>query len=141
MSAPLPACAASHRTGLAHALLREIAWLLNRLNETGEEGAIDLRSLPMTDADREELKELLGSGEVSANLEVAGASSVEETGFAGVWWVRHFAGDERVVSEQIVVTRVPEILIAHRDDITAASKRIMEIIEAEPSAVAKETTP
>ena len=54
-------------TGMAQSLLREIAQHLERLARTGARHAIDLRSLPMTRADREELEALLGRGEVAAD--------------------------------------------------------------------------
>ena len=44
------------RTGLADSLMQEIAQRLAALAQTGETSAIDLRSLPMTSADRAELE-------------------------------------------------------------------------------------
>ena len=122
---------AAHKTGLADAVLREIAGLLRRLIETGEEGAIDLRSLPMTDADRHQLKTRLGAGEVHATLDVAGSSTVEETAIPGVWWVRHEGADGRVANEQIAVTRIPAILISHPDDLAVGAVRLQELISAD----------
>ena len=77
------------RTGMAESLLQEVARLLERLAGSGETSAIDLRSLPMTEGDRNELAERLGSGEVRILFDVAGTSEAWETAYAGVWWVRH----------------------------------------------------
>ena len=82
-------CMTNQSTGMAWSILTEIHQLLKALSEKGEAGSIDLRSLPMTDADREQLEEILGRGEVRAELELAGVSEVWETAYAGVWWVRH----------------------------------------------------
>ncbi len=118
----------AHLTGLADAVLQEIAGLLERLIETGEEGAIDLRSLPMTDADRDELKVRLGTGEVCATLNVAGPSTIEEAAISGVWWVRHEGEGGRVASEQICVTRIPAILMTQPEDLAVGVARLHALI-------------
>jgi hypothetical protein len=48
-------CGHGLRTGMADAVLREIAALLVRFAATGEPGAIDIKSLPLTPADLAEL--------------------------------------------------------------------------------------
>jgi hydrogenase-1 operon protein HyaF len=125
-----PASLTATRTGMARSLLHEIARHLSKLEGCGEASAIDLRSLPMTQADREELEELLGCGDVDITLKAAGKSEIWETRFSGVWWVRHFSGDDRIAAETIEITSIPEILIAHRSDISAASKRLEREISA-----------
>ncbi|MBK5951164.1 hypothetical protein CH339_00195 [Rhodobium orientis] len=117
---------------LAMALLREISAALADYLETGETAVIDLKSLPMLDADRDALADLLGEGEVTATLNVAGESEVRETGYAGVWWVRHFGADRKLAAEQIEITAVPEILLAHRDDIAAAADRLAASLKTDP---------
>ena len=117
---------------LAMALLREISAALAAYVETGQTAVIDLKSLPMLDADRAALADLLGDGEVTATLDVAGESEVRETGYAGVWWVRHFGADRRLAAEQIEITAIPEILLAHRDDIAAAADRLAETLKIDP---------
>ncbi len=115
-------------SGFAEAVLREIPNLMQRLLETGETGIIDLRSLPMSDWDRQELAARLGEGEVKAIANVGGVSTLSETQFAGVWWVRHEGADGRVAAEQVVVARAPEFLLAHPSDISAAQRRLSEIL-------------
>jgi hydrogenase-1 operon protein HyaF len=117
------------RTGMAQSLLREVAGALNALAAERTETAIDLRSLPMTAADRDELETTLGQGEVSVTLTAAGRSEIWETRFAGVWWVRHFGGDGRVATEAIEVTLLPAMLAAHPDDVTAAGQRLATELE------------
>jgi hydrogenase-1 operon protein HyaF len=123
-------CCAGETTGIADAIMSEIATLLDQFAETGEGIAVDLRGLPMTDADRALLEHRLGRGEVSAAIDVAGISEVWETAYSGVWWVRHRGSDNRIVSEEIVVTRVPAILMSHEDDVRDAARRLREDIAA-----------
>ena len=119
-------CLSGKHTGMAWSILAEIGQLLEALSANGEAGSIDLRSLPMTDADREQLEELLGRGEVQADLDLAGASEVWETSYAGVWWIRHKGAGDKIASEEIAVTAVPEILITHPVDIEAAATRLRD---------------
>jgi len=123
---------AGFRTGMAAAVLQEITQLLAKLADTGAAGSIDLRSLPMTDADRDELEERLGRGEVQADLSVAGNSQVWETGYSGVWWIRHLGAGDKIAAEEIAVTNVPEILVSHSADIATAALRIRRDLAEEP---------
>jgi hydrogenase-1 operon protein HyaF len=122
------------KSDIAEAVLRELPALMQRLLECGEAGIIDLRSLPMTDWDRQQLAAKLGEGEIRAFANVGGASTVIETKFSGVWWIRHEGADGRVAAEHLAVTRVPEFLLAHPADIAAARIRLSEILgpSAEP---------
>jgi hydrogenase-1 operon protein HyaF len=114
---------------MAHSVLTEVARLLEALAVEGRSGAVDLRSLPLTDADRAQLSELLGPGEVTAELDVGGRSTVRETAYAGVWWVTHRGAGDRVASEEIAVCPVPSILVAHPADIAAAARRIQKTLD------------
>ncbi len=119
-----PSDGPSARSGLVQAALDEVAALLADLATGGAGGAIDLRSLPLAEADRAELGALLGHGEVEVRLAIGGTSDVYETAYAGVWWLRHRAADGSVSSEQIAVTPVPDIIPADPTDIRAASVRL-----------------
>ena len=122
---------------LALAVFAEIATALARLAETGEETLIDLRSLPLAPGDLERLAEMLGDGEVRCDLDVAGRSEVRETGFSGVWWIRHFGADDAIAVEEITVARIPEILLAHPDDVARAARRMADAVSA-PASTADE---
>lgn len=117
-------CQTTLNTGMAWSLLSEVHTLLKRFADTGERGAVDLRGLPLTSADREQLEELLGRGEVRCTLSLMGRTEVWETAFPGVWWVRHLGAQDRISSENLEITNVPDILLAHPDDITAAAIRL-----------------
>lgn len=114
----------------AESLIREIEHLLGVLADTGEGGAIDLRSLPMTDEDRAGLEVFLGQGEVDARLTTAGGSEVRETKYPGVWWICHRGADGRISSEIIEITLIPEILKTHMDDLPGGLKRLKEDIKS-----------
>lgn len=127
---------------LSDAVFAELAHALTRLAETGEETVVDLRSLPFGEAERDALRERLGKGEVACELEVAGRSEVHETGFSGIWWVRHYGGSGEVIVEEVVVARVPEILVSHPEDVAHAARRmgaqIGEIREPQSTAADEE---
>lgn len=121
-------------TGMALSIMAEVARMLEALADNGETGSIDLRSLPLTDADREQLEELMGRGEVKAELEVSGDSTVWETSYPGAWWVCHRGAGGKISSEEISICPVPAILAAHPADIEAAANRIKNAIaELNPS--------
>jgi hydrogenase-1 operon protein HyaF len=117
--------------GVAAALLHEVADLLERLvADPGFSETIDLHGLPLSDSERAQLRQRLGDGEVDARLEIAGPTRITETAYAGVWWLRHADADDRPVLEQIVVARVPALLLAHADDIADAARRLVVELDA-----------
>ena len=119
---------AADLTGNAQALLGEIAALLQQLLATGEGGAIDLASLPLSPADRAWLEQHLGHGEVEIRLVAAGLSTFNETAHPGVWWVSHHNEAGVRVSELIEVARIPELAIAHPDDVKSGLERLNNLI-------------
>ena len=122
-------CLSDRATGIALSVLSEITNLLEQLAKTGEPASIDLRSLPLSDVDREQLEEVLGHGEVMIELELAGKTEIWETTFPGVWWIRHRGAADKIATEEIAVCRVPEILMTHPVDIEAAAGRLRAELE------------
>ena len=122
-------CLSDRATGMALSVLAEIGRMLEALTESGQEGSIDLRSLPLSDVDRAQLEEVLGRGEVRAELELAGNSEVWETTYPGVWWIRHRGAGDKIATEEISVCAIPEILMTHPVDIKAAAGRLREELE------------
>ena len=108
----------------APALLQEIAVHLARLVETGAPGSVDLRSLPLTPADYAHLAEVLGEGEVSAEVAAAGPTRARETAVHGVWWVSHLNANGEPTAEFIEVCYAPEILKTHPSDAAAALAKL-----------------
>jgi len=122
-------CLDDQVTGMALSVLAEVGRMLETLADSGQENAINLRSLPLTDADRAELEQMLGRGEVRAELDLAGESEVWETNYPGAWWIRHRGAGRKIASEEIAVCRIPEILKTHPVDIEAAALRIRNELE------------
>lgn len=108
------------------AILTEIATLLERVAATGESAAIDLRSLPMSPAERERLAETLDRGEVEIILRADGESLIHETGVQGVWWTEHRDRSGAVIAAFIEIARVPEILIVPGEELTRGAARLRE---------------
>lgn len=104
-------------TGMASAVLAELKDYLSRLANTGQTHTIDLKSLPLTEADINELADHLGVGEVKATISSIGTSSIRETAFSGIWWITHYGDDGKVLGELIEITQIPEILVTHMDEI------------------------
>lgn len=127
-------CMTEQATGMALSVFAEVGRLLETLAESGQAGSIDLRSLPLTDADRGQLEELLGKGEVRVEMELAGPSEIWETSYPGAWWIRHRGAGGKIASEEISVCPVPEILITHAADIAAGSRRLREQLELKNTA-------
>jgi hydrogenase-1 operon protein HyaF len=116
---------ANAANGMSEAVLREVARLLTRLaTEPDFSDAIDLNSLPMGEPERDRLRDRLGYGEVQAALDAAGPTHITETAYSGVWWVHYGDLNGNAALEQIVVARVPELLLAHPSGIHDASARL-----------------
>jgi hydrogenase-1 operon protein HyaF len=112
------------------AILSELVSLLEVLAADASASSIDLRSLPMSPADRAQLQHVLGEGEVQATLTAQGISRIRETRVPGVWWVEHFGQDRELVAESIEVTVIPDILKAAADEIGLAACDLRSRIEA-----------
>jgi hydrogenase-1 operon protein HyaF len=78
---------------------------------------IDLRSLPLAPGEEERIEEILGIGEVRAELDALGLTIVQETRVSGVWLITHRNTDDEVVAKFIEVTRIPAILLAQDEDV------------------------
>lgn len=115
---------AAEPSAMAAAVLKELEALLEQLLQTGEGGSIDLRSLPLSPADRGVLESTLGRGELEIVLEAGGQSRLTETGLPGVWWVRHQDEAGATAAEFIEVAWVPEIVPAHPDDVRDGLERL-----------------
>jgi len=117
-------------TGNVRALLHEIAGLLETWLSDGEASSIDLRSLPLTRGDYDELSVALGTGAVSANVEAIGVSEVRETRYPGVWRVTHHNEAGEVVADLIEVCEVPAILLAPEEDAGNGLIRLREALQS-----------
>ncbi len=115
-------------TGNLVPLLHEIRHALARWVRDGHSHVIDLHGLPMSPDEEQQLLDLLGEGEVAADLTAFGDSEVMETTFAGVWRVTHYNDDDALVGHFIEICDVPEILKAHPDDGQLALEQLDDIL-------------
>lgn len=115
-------------SGFAAALIWETLARLTEFAKTGETATIDLGGLPMSHGDRAALDDFLGRGEVSATIEVIGATEVWETQFPGVWRVRHFGADA-IATDLIEISACPKILLADRRDAENAARNMAKALE------------
>lgn len=107
----------AYSIGNIRALLAEIAARLEKLDQYGETGMIDLNSLPLAPGEYEQLRQTLGQGEVSARIEAIGASEIIETRYPGVWWVTHYNVEGDIVADMLEITTIPEIIKSQPEDI------------------------
>ena len=116
------------RTENLKPLLMEVEQALRELIDSGKETIIDLAAMPFSDQDELDLREFLGSGEVSAIMNAYGPTSIEETGLPGVWWVEHKDAEERRLTLHLEITRVPAILMTPEDDLGNSLSRLQASI-------------
>lgn len=116
-------------SGMAQALFQELAQQLKQLAEKGAVHSIDLFSLPINQQDKLELEQLLGRGEVDITLSTVGESQIFETSFSGIWWIRHYAADELLISEFIEVTWIPDIIKSHPAEVKLSVDAMQKIID------------
>lgn len=112
------------RIAAGQALLHAIASHLEQLLKTGATARIDLRREPLQPDDRALLDRVLGQGGIDATLEALGRTRIRETSVPGVWRVTHYDNASEVVAEFIEVTELPDLLRAHRDDVSSGLERL-----------------
>lgn len=101
------------------ALLAEISTMLEQLLSRGTGSMIDLKSLPLSPLEYEQLRFTLGQGEVTARLEAIGPSEIIETHYPGVWWVTHYNVEGDIIADMIEIASVPGILHSQPEDMRA----------------------
>lgn len=110
------------------AILHELLTKLRELAANGRPEPIDLRRLPLTAADREQLSALLGQGEVKVEIKALGPSKIKETRFPGIWWVDHKNAAGDTVGEAIEIALVPEMLRATSSDAAASTEALVTLL-------------
>jgi hydrogenase-1 operon protein HyaF len=111
--------AEEYSVGSLRALLAEIAALLEKLVHDGTTGSMDLNSLPLAPGEYEQLRQLLGTGEVAVQIEAIGPSEIIETRYPGVWWVTHRNIEGDIIADTLEITAIPAIIRSQPDDIEA----------------------
>lgn len=113
-------------TGNDLPVLHEIRHALIKLLESGEDTTIDLRAIPMAPGEEAKIESILGKGEVTAELDTLGKSSIVETGISGVWLTTHFNAEEEIVSKFIEVCFIPSLLKSQQQDIENGINKLKE---------------
>jgi hydrogenase-1 operon protein HyaF len=113
------------------ALLAEISTMLEQLLSRGTGSMIDLKSLPLSPQEYEQLRLTLGQGEVTARLEAIGLSEIIETHYPGVWWVTHYNVEGDIIADMIEIASVPAILHSQPEDMQAGLERLQAMLEAQ----------
>lgn len=116
------------QTGNVPLLLSEIRHALERLLETGENTALDLRSIPLGPGELDKLLDKLGTGEIKAELNALGPSEIVETAYPGVWRVTHYNENREIMGVFIEVCRIPDLLSALDDDMQEGLKRLEDAL-------------
>ncbi len=123
-------CAADDEiiTGNVGPILNEVRHALSKLLEDGDSTIIDLRAMPMGPGEEQQLESLLGIGEVTANIDAMGLSTINETTFAGVWLVTHRNTENEILGKFIEITRYPSILESQTVDMQSALKALPDLL-------------
>ena len=111
-------------TGNVQPLLHEIRHALQRVAEVDDCTVIDLRSLPLAPGEEQPIESELGRGEIHAELNAEGTTTIRETSYPGVWWVTHANTAQEIVSKFIEVTHCPDLLKSQQDDIEIGLERL-----------------
>ncbi len=124
---------ADYSVGNLSAILSEIASRLEKLAAHNESSLIDLKSLPFSPGEYEQLRIALGRGEISARLDAIGNSEINETQFPGVWWVTHYNVEGDIIADLLEITAIPSILPSQPEDVRGGLARLKQLI-AQPAA-------
>ena len=108
------------------ALLTQISSMLSALINDDMIDSIDIHSLPLLPGEHEAIQTILGQGEVKANFDSLGTTTIYETALAGVWWVTHNNEEGDCIAETIEITTIPAILESQHDDIENACTALQE---------------
>lgn len=119
--------------GNALPVLHQIRHALDRLLLTGEPTRIDLNAMPFGPGDLDRLTSLLGRGEVSARVDAAGPTEVQETAIPGVWLVDYRNADGQRLTLQIEIADIPELLRAPHQDLATAIALLDTRLESDQS--------
>lgn len=120
----------SATTGNVLPLLHELRHALLQFRDDGTEHCIDLNSLPLAVQDYRRLDELLGRGEIHAQLLALGESQITETRIPGIWRIIHYNTEHAVVGRFLEVTGCPAILKTQQQDLGSGIQDLERLIDA-----------
>lgn len=132
--------AVEHVSGNIEPLLHEIGHALEQLLAGGLAAAIDLRSVPLAPGEEGRILDFLGKGEVHAELEAGGLSTVQETRFAGVWVVTHLDPEGEISGRFIEICFIPDIVRSQPADMRESQERLAREVALMRQPAAPRTT-
>ncbi len=100
-------------------ILQQLVEMVKELKQQEEPSHIDLLQLPLSTDELLKLWEILGEGEIHAEVEHLGISRIYSTSVPAVWRVTHFDDNDEVLSDFLEVSYCPEIMITHDEDINS----------------------
>ena len=121
----------SYMTGNVKPLLHEIYHALNKLLESGDPTTIDLRALPLAPGEEEQIERVLGTGEVTAELDALGTSEIKESRYSGIWMIVHYNANREIIGKFIEITSIPAILKSQREDINDSLENLAAHLQEE----------
>ena len=130
-------------SGNVEPLLHEVGHALKRLTQLGHASIIDLRGVPLAPGEEDRILEFLGDGEVRAQFEANGLSTVNESRFPGVWVVTHHDATGDIMSRLIEITRTPGILSSQVEELHDSCERFALAVRfmSEPAAAQQQAAP
>jgi hydrogenase-1 operon protein HyaF len=105
-------------------LLHELRHALERLLTEDTTHVIDLRAIPLGPGEEERLLEALGTGEVRAEFDALGRSTIEESAYPGLWRVTHWNTAGEITGRFLEVTFTPALLASPPEDVRAGLARL-----------------
>jgi hydrogenase-1 operon protein HyaF len=127
---PPPVAADPLDSPMVRALFAELLSKMTALIEEDRSSSIDLRGLPLPPGALEALRNWLGEGETRATVKALGTTTIQETAFAGLWWVRHDKAQGNLIAEGLEISYCPTLLLPERDTVQSAAKELRRRIES-----------
>ncbi len=108
----------------APALLTELDEALRRWQPGRPAHAINLSLLPLSEADRDFLAQVLGEGPVRILSRGYGQCRIDSTAWPHIWRVRYYNSSERLILDTLEVGDVPLVACAAPEDLADSRQRI-----------------
>ena len=89
---------------------------------------INLTLLPLSDFELAWLGERLGLGPVTILSRGYGNCRIGSTAYEGVWWIKYYNSEDKLILNTIEITALPEVALAAPEDIEDSAERLQEIL-------------
>jgi len=113
-----------YNSGNYDSILTEIKFALEQLLQQNKTHCIDLRAMPWSPGEEEQLEKYLGRGEIAVELNALGKSTFYETQYSGVWMVSHYNEEGETIAKLIEISYLPDMIFAQKEDIRSSLERL-----------------